>query len=347
MEDIINDVDLEIEANIPEADHVVTILEGIGDSLADVGGTESLTSAQVYLGSVLVANGHIKRNQVGQEGFFSKIGEGAKAGLEYVKKMFRSIYEFFFKRDAPKLAADAKAAVKEGEEVIKAIETGGSSEAETDKALHNLRSVVLALTHQPDVNKTALDQILKEADEALKGSQADKKKAVLSIGRELPKLNKRSQVAIKKRVDAVIKDLERMEKAVDDIISKGSAAGAGAADKHMADGLKSQKGELTAVLGQYRKASQTQSIADLKDLYTVAIRDIEVTEKGYKALQDERTRLESYIKELESGKEENAKKHAKELGSLLASVVSMINASKSMLNSVGAMIKAGNKSFGY
>jgi len=264
MEEIISEDVLELEAEIPEPDHIDTVLDGIADSL-NVAGTESLTNAQIYLGSVLAANGYVRRNQVGQEGFMSKVGDGFKAAIAYVKKIFTNIWDFFFKRDAPKLVEEAKKEVKEAQEVLKVIETGGSSEAETTKALTNMRKVALALSHQPDVNKAALDQILKEADEAMKGDQAKKKAAVLSIGRELPKLNKRSSEAIRKRVDDVIRTLTNMDKVTGEIIAKGDVSGAHEAVKGMGSSMKSARPELESVLAKFKKASGDATVANLKD----------------------------------------------------------------------------------
>lgn len=347
MENIIDDVDLEMEADIPDPEHVVSILEGVQDSLGEVTGNEGLTSAQHYLGSVLVANGYIRRNQVGQEGFFSKVGDGAKAAIAYIKKMFQNIYEFFFKRDAPKLAAEAKASVKEGQEVMKLIETGGSTEAETDEALRKLRSVTVALTHQPDVNKAALEQILKEADEAMKGSQADKKKVVLQIGRDLPKLNKRSQAAIKKRIDEIVRILNSTDKVIGILIQKSELPGASSSEKSLAATLKQNRHEVVSQRDKFQKASSEGTPSSLKDVYTNVSQTIEDTEKGHKALAGLKTEIENSIKSLESDNHAESKKSAAELKGLLSAVSSMVTCGKEVINAAKALIKAGNRSFGY
>lgn len=347
MDELISEEELALDATIPEPDHIETILDGMTDSIGQVAGTESLTNAQLYLGSVLAANGYIRRNQVGQEGFMSKVGDGFKASLAYVKKIFTSIWDFFFKRDAPKLVAEAKEEAKSMDEAIKAVESGGNSEQETTKALENLRSVAMALSHQPDVNKSALDQILKEADEAMKGSQADKKKAVLSIGRELPKLNKRSQAALKKRVDEIVVVLERTDKVVGEIITKGEASGANATDKRFAALLKSARSEITEGLARYKKVTGEPSVAGLKDCYTYVLQTIGETEKNHKDLAGLKGTVEADIKTIESGSDEEAKKSLGELKSLLSSVSAMTQCGKEVLASGKALLKAGKKSLGY
>lgn len=347
MDEILSEEELEMEAPIPEPEHIEAILDGVNDSIGQVAGTESLTNAQLYLGSVLATNGYIRRNQVGQEGFMSKVGDGFKAAVAYIKKVFTNIWDFFFKRDAPKLTAEAKEELKTAEEIVKTIESGGSDEKETTLALNNMRKVALALSHEPDANKAALDQILKEADEALKGDQAKKKAAVLSIGRELPKLNKRSSAAIKKRIDDVIRTMTNFEKSMETVIEKGNASSASPEEKKLGSDLKGAKGELVDVLAKFKKASSDSTVANLKDCYTHVSQTIGSTEAAYKQLEGGRSVIQAEISKLESGKDDEAKAGVTALKSLLASVSSLVNVSKELLSSSKGLLKAGNKSFGY
>lgn len=347
MDELISEEELGMAVDIPAPEHIETILEGIGDSIDQVAGTESLTNAQIYLGSVLAANGYIRRNQVGQEGFMSKVGDGFKAAITYIKKVFTNIWEFFFKRDAPKLVEEAKAELKTAEDVIKVVESGGSSEKETTLALSNMRKVALALSHEPDANKAALDQILKEADEAMKGDQAKKKAAVLSIGRELPKLNKRSTVAMKKRVDDMIRVLTSTDKVVDNIIKIGEGVNASQIDKGFASTLKASRSEISDVLAKFQKASTEATPANLKDCYTHTSQSIEAAARAHKELEGTKSMLQSEITKLEAGEEATAKSGVAELKKLLASVASLVQCSKELLASSKQLLKAGNKSFGY
>lgn len=347
MDELMSEEELAMDVAIPEPAHIETILEGMGDSIGQVAGTESLTNAQIYLGSVLAANGYIRRNQVGQEGFMSKVGDGFKAAITYIKKMFTNIWDFFFKRDQPKLVADAKAEVKASEEILKVVESGGSSEQETTLALTNMRKVVLALSHEPDTNKAALDQILKEADEAMKGDQGKKKAAVLSIGRELPKLNKRSQTAIKKRIEKIIQVLKSTDKVIGIIIDKGEGSTALDVDKQMAAAMKEARHEITDGIARYEKAKDTMSIADLKDSYTYVSQTIDTTVKNHKGLEDLRNTIQADIKSIESGDDAEAKKGVAEMKSLLSSVSAMVQCGKEVIEAGKALLKAGNKSLGY
>lgn len=346
MDELISEEELAMDVDIPEPEHIETIMDGIGDSISQVAGTESLTNAQIYLGSVLAANGYIRRNQVGQEGFMSKVGDGFKAAIAYIKKVFTNIWDFFFKRDAPKLVTEAKEELKTAEEVVKVVESGGSNEKETTLALTNMRKVAMALSHEPDTNKAALDQILKEADEAMKGDQAKKKAAVLSIGRELPKLNKRSANAMKKRVDDMIRILTSTGKVLGIIIEKGEKGGS-AIEKAYSAKLKSQLGEFDSILGKFQKASTEPTPSNLKDCYTYTSQSVAAAESAHKEVEATKSILKTEITKLESGEDSVVKSSVQELKSLLSSVSALVQCSKEMLGSAKSLLKAGNKSFGY
>jgi hypothetical protein len=347
MDEVMSEDELSMEVAIPAPEHIETILDGVSDSLDQVAGTESLTNAQVYLGSVLAANGYIRKNQVGQEGFLAKAGEGFKAAVAYVKKMFTNLWDFFFKRDAPKLVAEAKEEVKAAEDALKVIESGGSNEKETTEALTNMRKVILALSHEPDTNKSALDQILKEADEAMKGDQAKKKAAVLMIGRELPKLNKRSTTAMKKRVDDMVRVLVATEKAVDAVIDKGEGVNAASIERVYGAKLKSEKGEIAGVLAKFQKASSETTPANLKDCYTYTSQSIEAASRAHTSLKEGETSIKAEIAKLEAGEESTLKSSVQDLKRLLSSVTSLAQVTKELLGSSRQLLKTGNKAFGY
>jgi len=90
--------------------HIEIAFEALNDTMEqEVTGVESLTQAQQYMHGVLSASGALTRAEVnGSEGFFSKIGDGLKKTWEYIKKMFKNIWGFFFKKKAPEQAKAAK-----------------------------------------------------------------------------------------------------------------------------------------------------------------------------------------------------------------------------------------------
>lgn len=108
-------------------DHLETMFIAMDDTIGGVTGSEGfgLTQAQHYAYAVLGVSDSLTRQQKvdGNESFFGSIGDGLKAVWEYIKKMFKSISNFFFGSthadvgtqviaDADKRIADAQKAIQ-------------------------------------------------------------------------------------------------------------------------------------------------------------------------------------------------------------------------------------------
>lgn len=78
-----------------DADHIDTAFQALEDT---VSGTESLTYSQRYLFAVLQASDSITvaESRAGNESFFGAVGNGIKAVWDYIMKMFKGIWNFFF-----------------------------------------------------------------------------------------------------------------------------------------------------------------------------------------------------------------------------------------------------------
>lgn len=103
----------ELDDSIPESQHVEIMFDALNDTVAGTEGM-SMTQAQIYAAGVLGANGY----RTGNEGFFGSIASGAKAVWDYIVKMFKSVWEFFFKRDAAAEVKEAEKEVKENAEAL-------------------------------------------------------------------------------------------------------------------------------------------------------------------------------------------------------------------------------------
>lgn len=353
MEEIILDDGAGDGYDVPDVPHVEIIFDALNDTLADVNGSEGLTQAQSYLSGVLNASGIANERVTGNEGFFSSIGTGAKSAFEYIKKMFKSLWEFFFKRDAPKLVEAAKKDLNESKETLDTLSTGGSSEAEADKVLSKQISALKALGHEPDVNKSALDQILKEADEAHKGSFADKKKAILMLSHEIPKLNKKAKKELSGKVDQLIAVLKSMKSTVEE------------ADAGIAEASPLVKGLLTSMKagnGNTPLLQQLEGIRDLSDVNKAKtvlgemLKEIDSADNINKALKDHQSQIGASIKFIEgaidsrkeAGKEDKGDL-SKELASLRGLMVLVSKLSqlfKSMLSRMTSTQKSMTSIFG-
>lgn len=160
-------IENELES-IPEPEHVELVMDGIIDSIA---GTESLTKAQHYLSATLYANGLATRKDVaGVEGFFSAIGNGIKAAIEYVKKMFQSIWGFFFGKKSEELTKRANDSLVRTEQKLEKVKEGVKP-SNVRETLKKAEEVLKKNENLPGANK------VKETVEAAKNEPDDKKAA--------------------------------------------------------------------------------------------------------------------------------------------------------------------------
>ena len=204
--------------DIPTSIHSDIMFEALADTLDGVGGTEglALTEAQIYASGVLSANG--VRPVAGNEGFFSTIADGVKAGYDYIVKLFKSIYGFFFKRDAGEKIEDAKKEVADNTKDLKNVGSSSVPDAEVEKQLKHAHSVATAIETIPTGSQAEFDKAMEQAVVAIKGTSApDKRKALVALTGELPKVNKRGQENFTRDLAGVATQGARFEKIVENI----------------------------------------------------------------------------------------------------------------------------------
>jgi len=161
QDDIVIDENEEFVA--PETGHVELVFQALGDTVNNIAGTEGLTTAQVYLHGVLNASGGLSYSQsvAGVEGFFANVKEGARKAIEYIKKMFKSIWGFFFKKQGPeetknvyKELAENLAAIKSVDEVKAGLKrAAGSDSKELVEHISKATSISELNTLSKDVAK--------------------------------------------------------------------------------------------------------------------------------------------------------------------------------------------------
>lgn len=155
MEYVVDDFDA-----VPELEHTEQVFTGLIDTLDNVAGTESLTGAQHYLAATLYAAGMLPRAQVdGAEGFFSKVGDGVKAAIAYIKKIFESIFGFFRTKSKPQ-QEKAKATVAKTEANLKAASKRDVTPENVDKHISKAESIVKSAPDSPE-KKQAEEKIEK------------------------------------------------------------------------------------------------------------------------------------------------------------------------------------------
>lgn len=85
---------------VSDSGHVGMAFDALSASLDRINGIEglSLVPAQVYVYSILEADGSLSRAErvAGNESFFGAIGNGLQAVWEFIAKIFKGIWNFFF-----------------------------------------------------------------------------------------------------------------------------------------------------------------------------------------------------------------------------------------------------------
>lgn len=211
--------------SVPTEQHVETVMNGLMDSLSGNEGMD-LTSAQRYVHGVLYADGSVRALEsydvAGNEGFFSKIGEGVGKVWEYIKKMFKSIFDFFFKSEKKKTEEKVDAALKEAEAELAAMDKP-VTEANVKAVAHKAEAAVAKL--EPGPEKTKLDKIVAEIKEA----EATPAKQVKELHELLPEIFKAEMLdnaAIKRHTDKLkgaVSRLQAKKKELDDKDKDGAS----------------------------------------------------------------------------------------------------------------------------
>lgn len=277
--------------SVPEPEHVELVMNGFIDTVT---GAEGFTKAQHYLEGVLFSNGIIRQHQVGgTEGILSSVADGAKAGLEYIKKMFRAIWDFFFKSEKKELEKKVNKALDDVEKDLKAMEKANSVTTENaDAALKKADSAINKLKDGPEKTK------LKEKVEEAQKSEDPKHKA--AVGNILPgeifqawRISEHILNAFDGKFKASIKKLEEMR------------------DKEKARG---GRGELSAeiqtilngLIGLPEVAGKITDIQSADAYITKARRCKEAMINNLTTIENEESRYKSMISEVESGKGKDA-----------------------------------------
>lgn len=199
---------------IPDSPHVEIMFDALNDTLENVGGNEglSLTSSQIYAQAVLGANNVY--SVAGNESFFGSIKDGAKAVYDYIIKMFKSVYGFFFNRDVGQEVEAAKVEVKESQAKLEDLKRADpETAAYAAKFMSGVKARVAEADARDaiDLDKDTIEQIVTK----LEGSASDKKAGVAQMVSAMPKANKKAQGAYTKANGSVIDAKSRLIRVIE------------------------------------------------------------------------------------------------------------------------------------
>lgn len=266
---------------IPEASHVESMLDGMLDSLQ---GTESLdlTAAQRYLISVLDSNDVTRSSVTGTEGLLSDIGDGLAKAWEFVKKMFTSIWDFFFGKKNKEDSEAAKASVKGAEEALKDVESPQVTEANVKAVVANVEKKVDKLPEGPkkkELKKKVADAKAAEPAKAKQAATALVKEVFDASLTDKPRMN-----ALTKEFNKLYEDLKARQEEYKK--GKGDRQSLGHAIEHFLNGFSGMK-------------EPTKGLAESKAWVAYAKRCLEATDNSLLTIKAMKGEHEHAIKDIQ------------------------------------------------
>lgn len=197
------------DIGIVEPEHIEQMVDALVDT---VGGTESyaLTGAQTYAIAVLQSSGMISRQEAvaGNEGFMDSIADGAKKVWEYIQKIFKGIWNWFFGPKAKGTEAPKEAAktVQDNTTQLKNLSSGSGGEQLPEQVIRTVEDLDKFMGDDASASdkKDAAD--LKERIKEIKAlPPAQQYRELKPMFTKVAKLNRRTQRAIAEACDAAAK----------------------------------------------------------------------------------------------------------------------------------------------
>ena len=182
------DPDTFVIPDVPEVNVMMDALDDTVDQMDAVAGGESitLTANQRYFEGVLYANGVIPLSAMqGNEGVFSSIGNGFKTAWDWIVKMFKSVWNFFFSRDNAEVAAETKNEVDANNKEASAAENGSQSDEDAKKQAGKMAGIAT------EGGDAALAKELRDAR-----TPAEVRAAVKAALKKMPKLNQKGKAKV-------------------------------------------------------------------------------------------------------------------------------------------------------
>lgn len=286
--------------SVPDEQHIETMMDGLMDSLSGNEGM-GLTKAQIYVQGVLYASGGIRSlplpEVAGNEGFFSAIGDGLKAAWEYIKKMFKSIFGFFFKTDAKEKKAEVTQSIKDTERAIHRVESPPVTVANVDAVVH--QAVVKVQRLPEGREKQKLEAKIEEikAEPSAPKKVEETKKVVKELFDTLlfgPHSTKTEEKGIAEYVADLQARVDKYKRQEND----GSLTQE-ERDGHWAGAIALQQ-VLNGMTGFPQAAGKIDNIADAKNYISKALRCVEAMDNSLQTIRNTESFLKEELHDLEA-----------------------------------------------
>lgn len=293
---------LDEDYGTPDAEHVDLVFQGLVDT---VSGNESmaLTYPQQYLFATLQAAGVVNRQEAvtGCEGFVSKIGDAVTKAWEYIKGLFKKIFDFFFGGKAKKKEQAVNAILDEIDTELTKMEKAMSPNADgqtLSQALDHAIAMSIAAQKGEGGNKEEVKRIHDQLQTAKKSDEPAKKaEAVKEAVKELPEHSEAIKMVLDEATRRAGVKCEAFAKLLEDFDPERYADGgqrqyakklkAGLTDSNVKNRATTVKG--ATVMNIKTIADGKKVIADLKGVMKDFVEDREL-------IQEYKTELDKDIK---------------------------------------------------
>lgn len=204
--------------DVPQVNVMMDALEDSIEQIGDVEGTENLsfTKAQEYAQSILYSNGIIPfRAMCGMEegGVFSSIGSGIAGVWNWIKGIFKSIWNFFFSRDNKEEADKTKEEADANSKTASDAANGNQSDEDAKKQA----SKMAGIASEGGDETTA--KALKEAK-----TPQEIKAAIKAALPKIAKLNAKGKQKIQNSIKLAVQAKNGFKKVVNDDSNKKYSA---------------------------------------------------------------------------------------------------------------------------
>lgn len=311
---------------LPDSPHVEISFDALEDTLDNVSGNESLTQAQHYMAGILNATGAARGldSVEGSEGFFSRIGEGAQKTWEYIKKMFTSIWGFFFKKEAPAKAETAKKKLEENKTSLNAT---------------NVEQAKASVSRAVSVVDESVSKELKEATS---------KEDILKVAAKVGKANDKARKILGVKAGNFIAVLKASLKVADD--AKAEAAELGQADYiAFASNMVSNKGMTETMIKELEPLHGLEDLSKAKAVTEKMTGYLAGLTKAVTSISSTEGHVKSSIEKIEKSMgadDEQAKKQLAGLRKLMVAASKYSKLMKDTLDYIPSVSKSVNSVFG-
>jgi hypothetical protein len=306
MSEVFDVVDSEY-TEVAEPEHFDMVLQGTLDTLE---GMESLrttyTKAQEYLYSCLNTSESLSYQQRvdGMESVFSNIGEGLGTAWEYIKKLFKTVWEYFFGSGDNTVEAKAEKTekvIEKNEKQLKTLAGSGKTEAQVEGIRKKVKEKAKKIQADPQASssdKAVATDVIKKIDEGNVKSTSQKEMDIGAMCERLAKIDKKSRQALIKRIG----ETENLRKSYAGYVEKDRSDDIGngrfkSMYKVFRETLK--QGTFTTKIPDLIKVDSITTILNAATTQDKLLKAVEDHGKFAKFIASEKTEFQTEIKALE------------------------------------------------